>query len=255
MLRRLYVLFFIEHDTRLVRLAGVTAKPVRVWVTQQARNVCSDLAERTTAAKFLLRDHDTKFTSSFDAVRQRGHRGHQDSDPRPRANAIERFAGTVRRECLDRLLVLGRRHLEVVLAEYIEHYNRYRPHRCLDRHSPRAVPGQPVSSTDLDVALVERTEVSAVSSMSTDSCAWLGGCVYGTHRAKSSLAPVPVASLDEALRSHLRSGAGAPEQPLRASSTAPTLAVGCHPSGECKPSALSPASSVRQKVQTLTAAT
>jgi hypothetical protein len=68
LLRRLYVKFFIDLDTRLVRIAGVTARPAGPWVTQLARNICFDLGERTTAAKFLIRDRDTKFTSSFDAV-------------------------------------------------------------------------------------------------------------------------------------------------------------------------------------------
>ena len=68
LLRRLYVLFFIEQGTRLVRIAGVKASPVCGWVTQQARNFCFDLTERTTPAKFLIRDRDTKVTSSFDAV-------------------------------------------------------------------------------------------------------------------------------------------------------------------------------------------
>jgi putative transposase len=106
----------------------------------------------------------------------------------PRANAIaERFAGTVRRESLDRLLVLGRRHLEVVLAEYIEHYNRHRPHRSLDQHSPRAVPGQPVSSTDLDVALVQRTE-------------FLGGLIHEYRLVRMSWADVFTAPTGQSLR-------------------------------------------------------
>ncbi len=65
-LRRLYVLFFIHHDTRVVRIAGVTAKPATAWVTQQARNLSMALAEQQAAVKFLVRD--TKFTASFDAV-------------------------------------------------------------------------------------------------------------------------------------------------------------------------------------------
>src|ERR1019366_9320802 len=58
----------------------------------------------------------------------------------PRANAVcERFVGTIRRECLDRLLILGRRHLEAVLAEYGDHYNRHRPHRSLEQRCPSEV--------------------------------------------------------------------------------------------------------------------
>ena len=68
LLRRLYVLVFIHHDTRLVRLAGVTAKPVANWVTHQARNLSMELADRASAVKFLIRDRDTKYTGSFDAV-------------------------------------------------------------------------------------------------------------------------------------------------------------------------------------------
>jgi hypothetical protein len=137
LLKRLYVLVFIHHETRLVRIAGVTAKPVCDWVTQQARNLSMDLAEQTNAVKFLIRDRDTKFTASFDAVFAAEGASVIKSPVRaPRANAVfERVIGTIRRECLDRMLILGRRHLEAVLAEYIEHYNSHRPHRS-DRPPP-----------------------------------------------------------------------------------------------------------------------
>jgi hypothetical protein len=67
-LRRCYVLFFIELDARRVHLAGVTTHPINAWVTQQARNLSFVLSERLTPARFLIHDHDAKFTTNFDEV-------------------------------------------------------------------------------------------------------------------------------------------------------------------------------------------
>src|SRR5579875_797246 len=106
LLRRLYVLVFIHHDTRLVRIAGITANPVAAWVTQQARNLSMELADQANAITFLIRDRDAKFTTSFDDVfAAEGTRIIKTPVRAPRANAIcERVIGTIRRERLDRML-------------------------------------------------------------------------------------------------------------------------------------------------------
>jgi putative transposase len=112
-------------------VSGVTAHPTGAWVVQQARNLSFELTQRARPVNFLIRDRDTKFTAGFDEVfRSEGIQTIRTPVRAPRANAFaERFVGTIRRECLDRMLIFSRRHLEVVVHEYIEHYNRNRPHR------------------------------------------------------------------------------------------------------------------------------
>ena len=112
-LRRLYVLFFIEHGTRRVHLAGITSHPTGAWVTQQARNLMMNLEGRTDSLKFLIRDRDTKFTAAFDAVFTAiGVRIVKTPVQAPVANAIaERWISSARRECLDRMLITGEQHL------------------------------------------------------------------------------------------------------------------------------------------------
>jgi putative transposase len=138
-LRRLYVLLlFIELDTRRVHLAGVTAHPNRTWVTQQARNLLLILGERERQVRFVLRDHDANFSRSFDDVfRSQGGEVLVTPIRAPKANAYaERWIRTVRAECLDWLLILGRNHLDQVLRVYLQHYNRHRPHRTLGLQAP-----------------------------------------------------------------------------------------------------------------------
>jgi len=149
LLRRFYVLFFIELETRRVHLTGVTASPTGAWVAQQARNLTMVIAERARQVRFLVRDRDTKFTAGFDEVfRSECIRVIRTPVRAPRSNAYaERFVGTVRRECLDRMLILGPQQLEWVLAEYIDHYNSHRPHRSLEQRSPLTTsPAKPPAS-------------------------------------------------------------------------------------------------------------
>jgi putative transposase len=139
-LKRFYVLFFVELATRRVRLAGITTNPDGPWVTQQARNLLMQLDDDGVRPRFLIRDRDSKFTRTFDEVfRSEGIEAIKAPVRAPRARAhAERWVGTVRRECLDRLLIVGRRHLERVLSVYTLHYNEHRPHRSLAQRPPLA---------------------------------------------------------------------------------------------------------------------
>ena len=139
-LKRLYVLFFIEHGRRRVHLGGVTAHPTGQWVTQAARNLLMDLDQRANELKFLIRDRGANFTASFDAVfTTAGISIIKAPVQAPRANAIaERWISSCRREATDKILILGERHLRTVLIEYIDHYDRHRPHRTLQQQPPDA---------------------------------------------------------------------------------------------------------------------
>jgi putative transposase len=166
-LKTLYVLFIIELSTRRVHLAGATSRPDSAWVTQQARNlsIVGSLEEK----HILLRDRDSKFSGPFDEVfRTEGLTVVKTPVRAPRANAFaERWVGTARRECLDHMLIFGRRHLLRVLAVYTEHYNRARPHRGLDlqppesRRDPETRPGTEVRRRDVLGGLIHEYHRSA----------------------------------------------------------------------------------------------
>jgi len=137
-LRRLYVLFFIDLERRKVFLAGVMVHPIGTWVTLQARNLAARLEDEGRVVKFLIRERDSKFTGPFDEVmRSIGARVIKTPVRTPRANAFaERFVRTARTECLDWLLIRSQRHLERVLAEFVQHYNAARPHRGINLEVP-----------------------------------------------------------------------------------------------------------------------
>jgi putative transposase len=140
--------------------------PDSAWVAQQARNLA--IVGRLEDTHILIRDRDAKFSGPFDEVFRTERLAVVKTPARaPRANAFaERWVGSVRRECLDHLLIFGRHHLLRVLGTYAEHYNRARPHRGLDLAAPdRLSPAE-----HFGPAYLRRHDV-------------LGGLIYGYERA------------------------------------------------------------------------
>jgi transposase InsO family protein len=153
LLRRLYVLVFICIGSRRIEYIACATNPDGAWMLQQARNLLMDLDDRGRRPRFLIHDRDSQFSRGFDAVfHGEGVRVIRTPFQAPNANAhVERWVGSVRRECLDRLLIFSRRQLDRVLRVYVRHYNEQRPHRALDLQAPdpRTTPpmgGQPAGS-------------------------------------------------------------------------------------------------------------
>jgi putative transposase len=142
-LKTLYVLFFVELHTRQVRVAGVTDHPNGAWVVQSARerSIEMESLDGATVPRFLLRDRNSKFTRAFDeGFAADGTQILKTPVQAPNANAhAERWVRTVRQECLDWVLIWGRRQLERVLDEYLRHDNHERPHRSLELGPPATV--------------------------------------------------------------------------------------------------------------------
>jgi transposase InsO family protein len=145
--RPLYAFFVVELATRRVVHVGATRHPTDAWVAQQLR----EATPFDRCPRYVIRDNDAKFGGAFARVAAaRGIEVLRAPYRAPRANAVcERFLGSVRRECLDHLLILGERHLARVLREYTASFNRDRPHQGRDHALPeppaeRASPTGPI---------------------------------------------------------------------------------------------------------------
>jgi transposase InsO family protein len=148
-LQRIYVLFFISLATRRIEYVACTSNPDGGWVAREARNLIMRFGEEQPF-RFLIHDRDTTFSHAFDEVFQtEGIRVIRTPVQAPNANAhAERWVRTLRAECLDRILILGRRHLEHVLRVYRCHYNEHRPHRALDLFPPDGRDPTPLNVPD-----------------------------------------------------------------------------------------------------------
>jgi transposase len=157
---RLYALVFLEHASRRLHIAGVTAHPTRDWATQQARNLAADLGTRLGSMRFLLRDRDAKYSPAFDAVFQAEEIHILQTAPQaPRMNAhCERIIQTLRHELCDHVLVLNEAHAGRLLANYQRHYNDHRPHQARSQLPPDT-DQQPATVHDLQPQRLRRTRV------------------------------------------------------------------------------------------------
>jgi putative transposase len=154
---RISVFFVLEVPSRSVHLLGTTTNPDGRWTTQQIRNLLMDLGDGAGQFRYLVGDRAGQFTASFDAVLADTGIHVVRIPPRcPRANCFaERFVRTLRAELTDRMLIFNQRHLRVVLAEYVRHYNGRRPHRSCGLRPPR--PNHPVA--DLHYERIKRHSV------------------------------------------------------------------------------------------------
>ena len=139
----LYVLIFLSVDRRSVLHFNVTEHPTAEWSAQQA----IEAFPWDTAPKYLLRDRDAIFGSYF--KRRAKNMGIEEvitAYRSPWQNAYsERLNGSIRRECLDRVIIFNERHLRRVLKDYFEYYNRYRVHQSLEMDAPA---GRETQSTE-----------------------------------------------------------------------------------------------------------
>jgi putative transposase len=146
----------VELATRRVWLLGVTAHPDGPRVTQCARNFLMDLGGQAHRFKYLIRDRDSKFAGTFDSVFAAEGVGILRTPIRAPKAVAERWLASLRRELLDRILIVNRRQLQHVLAIYVDHYNTHRPHRSLSQTPPAGRTAPPPPAGDLVVRRRQR---------------------------------------------------------------------------------------------------
>ena len=160
LLRRYYLLFFIDITNREVLYGGITTNPTGAWTTQAARNLFVRYPNRFTHTRALVRDRASQFVNDFDEIfRSEGLKILRTPVRVPVANAFaERWIGTLRRELLDRTIIWNQRQLERLVIDYIDHYNIHRPHRSLDQRPPRhTTPDNNTTGHPLPLRLVRTT--------------------------------------------------------------------------------------------------
>jgi transposase InsO family protein len=133
--RTLYVFFIIHHGTREIVHARATAHPNSQWLAQQMIEACG---LSTNPPRYLIQDRDSSFGDTFNRrVESLEIKQVRTPVKAPKANAIaERWVRSIRNECLDHRLIFGHQHLQRTITEYINYYNRWRPHRSLDQVAP-----------------------------------------------------------------------------------------------------------------------
>jgi len=148
LLRRYYVLFFIHIPTRQVFYAGTTTNPTGAWTTQAARNLFLRHGDQIADSRALVRDRGSQFVDAFDEIfRTEGLKILKTPVRTPVANAFaERWIGSIRRELLDRTIIWNQHQVELLVVDYIEHYNEHRPHRSLNQLPP--LPPEPSPHAD-----------------------------------------------------------------------------------------------------------
>jgi len=170
---RTYVMAVIEHATRRVRILGATAHPTAAWVTQAVRNLAMDLQDAGCRARFLIRDRDSKYPASFDAIlADTGITVVLSGIQMPRMNAVmERWIQSCRREMLDRTLIWNQAHLLHALHQYELHYNTHRSHRGISNARPLQPLPEPI------------TDMGTVTQLNIRRRDRLGGIIHEYQRA------------------------------------------------------------------------